>query len=343
MIYKKNQTIFSLKIFIMIISILFVLVNLNITNTSAQNNNTLQNNNHNNIYIYNFSTYRDLNKNIIIIGSIAGSNKLTLNYPIEVTVALNAYNNYLNNYETIKDTPFKKVIYDVNEPVPFKFILNSSKYQLKSDFSPYIYSIRKADIQSTKINTFSLNYNEANLGPNKELFGTVTNTGPSTIRNLTLYAIVHAKNGTQIDSVKTIIPVINSNETKGFSFIPNKVIKDLVFTYSCVGGELQDINAYQIIKLDSNKTLGYKFSGLMEINSIIYSNKTNSLKLEVNNIYPVSAALSLQLTPIQSSPLKILIDNHTVDSQIINDKEKTKLDMFIPQGKHEIFIRGINI
>ncbi|MGN6347658.1 MAG: hypothetical protein ACTHME_08150, partial [Candidatus Nitrosocosmicus sp.] len=62
----------------------------------------------------------------------------------------------------------------------------------------------------------------------------------------------------------------------------------------------------------------------------------------VNNIYPVSAALSLQLTPIQSSPLKTLIDNHTFDSQIINDKEKTKLDMFIPQGKHEIFIHGFN-
>ena len=59
----------------------------------------------------------------------------------------------------------------------------------------------------------------------------------NTLKNLTLYAIVHAKNGTQIDSVKTIIPLINSQQKVNFKFIPNKVVKDLVFTYSCVGGD----------------------------------------------------------------------------------------------------------
>jgi hypothetical protein len=174
------------------------------------------------------------------------------------------------------------------------------------------------------------------------LFGTVANTGPSVLKNLTLYADVHAKNGSQIDSVKTIIPLINPQQKVNFTFTPNKAIKNLVFTYSCVGGELQDINAYQIIKLNPQKTLGYKFSGFMEINSINYNNKTNSVKLEVNNIYPVSAALSLQLKPTQNTPLNILIDNHKFDSQTMNDSEKTTLDMFIPQGKHEIYIQHIN-
>ena len=336
-IYSRHS-----KIFVMVFLIIFLLINININSSTAQENNKLQNKKYNNIDIYNFFSYKDLNKDIVIVGSIAGSNNLTLSYPVEATVALDVYNKDTNNYETIKEQPFKKVIYDINEPIPFKFIINASKYQLKSNYSPYIYNIRKADIQSTKINTFSLKYNEAILGPNKELFGSVRNTGPSTIRNLTLYAIVHTKNGTQIDSVKTTISTIKPNETKNFIFTPNIAIKDLVFTYSCVGGELQDVNAYQTIKLNSNKTLGYRFSGLMEINSIIYNNKTNSLRLEVNNIYPIAAALSIQLTPTQTTPLNILLDNQLFNSQTIKDSEKTKLYMYIPQGKHEIYIQGIN-
>ena len=125
-----------------------------------------------------------------------------------------------------------------------------------------------------------------------------------------MYAIIHAKNGTQMDSVKTKVPIIKSQDTVNFSFIPNKAIKDLVSTYSCVGGEIEDINAYQLIHIPHNKTLGYKFSGFMEINSLSYDNKTDQLSIKVNNIYPISSSLSLQLIPEQQNPLSIKIDGH---------------------------------
>ena len=341
MIFNKIQTTIYLKIFITILLTVFLFINLNVINTNAQRNN-IDNYNSPNIYVYNHAVIHDnLDKNVSIVGSVAGSNNLPP-YPLEVTLGLDVYNTYSKKYETLIGQPFEKVIYDISHPIPFKFTINSSKYNIDSNSIPYVKNIKKADIYSTKINTFTLDYNESQLGPSKELFGTVANTGPSVLKNLTLYADVHAKNGSQIDSVKTIIPLINPQQKVNFTFTPNKVIKNLVFTYSCVGGELQDINAYQTIKLNPQKTLGYKFSGFMEINSINYINKTNSIKLEVNNIYPVSAALSLQLKPTQNAPLNILIDNHKFDSQAINDSEKTTLDMFIPQGKHEIYIQGIN-
>jgi hypothetical protein len=335
-----NKTIFSLKTSFTFIFITVLLVNLNVIYTNAQKDN-IQNNNPSNIYVYNYSVIHDLDNNTTIIGSVTGSHNLTLTYPVKVTVGLNVYNNYSKKYETLIEQPFKKVIYDINEPIPFKFSINSNKYYLDSNSIPYVNSIKKADMQSTKINTFTLDYNEALLGPSKELYGTVTNTGPNTLKNLTLYAIVHAKNGTQIDSVKTIIPLINSQQKVNFKFIPNKAVKDLVFTYSCVGGEAQDINAYQTIHLNQNKTFGYKFSGFMEINSVKYDNKTNEIKINVNNLYPVLGPLSLQLIPLQTSPLDILIDSQSYKSQIFNNNSVSKIDLFIPQGKHEINIKGI--
>ncbi|MGN6347824.1 MAG: hypothetical protein ACTHME_08990 [Candidatus Nitrosocosmicus sp.] len=341
MIFNKIQTTIYFKIFITTLLTVFLFINLNVINANAQRNN-IDNDNSPNIYVYNHAIIHDkLDKNVSIVGSVAGSNNLPP-YPLEVTLGFDVYNTYSKKYETLIGQPFEKVIYDISHPIPFKFTINSSKYYFDSNSIPYVKSIKKADIHSTKINTFTLDYNESRLGPSKELFGTVVNTGPSILKNLTLYADVHAKNGSQIDSVKTIIPLINPQQKVNFTFTPDKAIKNLVFTYSCVGGELQDINAYQTIKLNPQKTLGYKFSGFMEINSINYNNKTNSVKLEVNNIYPVSAALSLQLKPTQYAPLNILIDNHKFESQAINDSEKTTLDMFIPQGKHEIYIQGIS-
>jgi hypothetical protein len=338
---NHNQIFISLKVLIVIFFAIAYLISFNSVFINAQGN-TLQSNSHKNIYIHNYSTYHDLNNNTIIIGSIAAPHNLTLTSPVEVTLGLNTYNNFLKKYEILKEQPFRKVIYDVNEPIPFKFTINPSKFYLNSDSVPYIYNIKKAGEQSTKINTFILKYNEALLGPSKELYGTVRNTAPNLIKNLTLYAIIHAKNGTQIDSVRSIVPIIKSQETVNFSFIPNRVIKDLVSTYSCVGGEIQDINAYQSIKLNSTKTLGYKFSGLMEINTLKYDNKTDELKLEVNNIYPIPAGLSLKLTPEQKNPIDIKIDGLDSDSKISNGKETSEIELFIPQGKHEINIHGIN-
>ncbi len=339
--YNQNQIFISLKVLIVTFFVVAFLISFNIIYTNAQEN-TIKNNIPKNIYIHNFSIYQDLDKNTIIIGSIVAPQNLTLTSPVEVTLGLKVYNNFSKKYDIIREQPFRKVIYDINEPIPFKFTINPNKFHLNIDSVPYVYSIKKADAQSTRINTFTLKYNEAFLGPSKELYGSVQNTAPNTIKNLTLYAIVHAKNGTQVDSVKTIVPILKSQETINFSFTPSRVIKDLVSTYSCVGGSLQDINTYQSINLNSDKTLGYKFSGFIEINSLKYDNKTDQFKIELNNIYPISAALSLKLTPEQKNPLSIKIDNHDYNSKIINSNETSKIELFIPQGKHQIIIHGIN-
>ena len=337
---KQNQVSISSRIPTVIVFVSFLIIfTMMSTNAHAQ---VLQGNSNQGFYIQNYSTYQDSDKNKIIVGSVAGPHNLTLTSPLEITLGLNVYNDSSKRYDIIKEHPYKRLAYDINEPVPFKFTINQSKYHIKSDSVPFIYDIIKAEVQSPKINTFTLKYNEALLGPSKELYGTVKNTAPNTIKNLTLYAIVHDKNGAQVDSVKTKIPIIKSQDTVNFRFIPDKAIKDLVLIYSCVGGELEDINAYQLIHIPHNKTLGYKFSGFMEINSLSYDNKTDQLSIKVNNIYPISSSLSLQLIPEQQNPLSIKIDGHILDSKISNSNKTTIVDLLIPQGEHEININNIN-
>jgi hypothetical protein len=337
---KQNQISIPLRVSTVIIFVsFFIIFATGATKAQAQ---VLQDNSDKGFYIQKYYNYKDSDKNTTIVGSVAASPNLTLASPVEVTLGLSVYNDFSKRYDIIKEHPFKKLIYDTNEPVPFKFTINPSKYQIKSDSVPFIYDIKNAGMQSPKINTFTLKYDEAFLGPSKELYGTVKNTAPNTIKNLTLYAIVHGKNGVQVDSVKTKIPIIKPQETVNFSFVPNKAVKNLVLVYSCVGGELEDINSYQLIEIQPNKTLGYKFSGFMEINSINYDNKTGQFSIKVNNVYPISSSLSLQLKPEQQNPPSIKIDGHVIDSKITNDNKITIVDLVIPQGEHEIYVYDID-
>jgi hypothetical protein len=60
--------------------------------------------------------------------------------------------------------------------------------------------------------------------------------------------LLTAKNGTQIDSVKSnIIPIIKPSQTLKFSAVPESYIKSQIDSYSCVGVDIQDAMSYQII------------------------------------------------------------------------------------------------
>jgi hypothetical protein len=295
---------------------------------------------HNNVYIASILKYPVLDNKLIIIGSIASPHNLSIASPIMITIGLNAYNVFLKKPEIIKERPFEEVIYNIDEPLPFKFVIDLTKYHVDLNSVPYIYKIEQADKPSTSIKTFKLTYDESKLGPIKELRGNVTNSSPNDIKNLTLYAIVHAKNGTQLDSVKTSIPIIPPQKTVSFSLIPNKIIRNSVFIYSCVGGDMQNFESYKMIHLNSSKTLGYKFSGFMEVNSIVYDNNSKQFKLGVNNVYPPPASLSLQLLSREKSALQVLLDGKIYYSKILNNSNIVNIYLFVPQGKHEITIQG---
>lgn len=159
-----------------------------------------------------------------------------------------------------------------------------------------------------------------------------------------MFAIVNDKNSTQIDSAKTFISELGPHETIGFTFLPDSAIKDKVYFYSCVGGNVDDmkINEYEIVNLSPSKVLGYKFSDLIQIDSMNYNKSSHELNFIVNNIYPYPGSLSLELMPIQTKNVSVEMDGQTLQSTSIkNGENKTKIELSIPLGIHEVVVSNL--
>lgn len=331
----------NLSLFVIFFSLL---ININFIQNSNGLNLKTTNTNDSQVIVKNHSSYVDLNKNIVVVGSVVVSKNVTS--PKEVIVGLNVYNNILKKNELLTVYPYNKILYGGgDEPIPFKFIINSNKYSLPEDSIPIIYQVKNIDYPFIKDNTFNLKYSPVLNSSLKELHGTVTNKGLTPITNLILYAIVHDSHGNQIDSVKTSLSKIDPRQTVNFTLIPNLAIKDKVSFYSCVGGNLETMkmDSKKFVNLTSDTVLGYKFSDLMELNSIDYSANTSQFKMDIKNVYPLSAALNIEIMPRQKNITTISMDGLPYDSpKVSNTDNSTLVDLFIPQGSHQISISGFN-
>ena len=293
-------------------------------------------------YVKNYTSYLDNDNNIIIIGSVAKSENQT--FPQNVTVGIVAYNNITGSDEITAEKPFNTILYKNDEPFPFKFKLNSTIFPLAAKAEPFILESKNVSIPTTKLNTIRLDYPVIPQGKNKELFGNITNTSPIPLNNITLFAIVNDRNSTQIDSVRTFIPVLKPYEKMQFSFTPDPAIKDRVYFYSCVGGDIDDmkIDEFRIVNISATKILGYKFSELVQIDSMNYNDSSKQFNFAINNIYPYPGSLSVELMPVQNSPISIMMDGAPYQpTNLKNLANKTAIELSIPKGVHDIAIVNI--
>lgn len=293
-------------------------------------------------YIKNYFQFLDQDDNIIVGGSVAKSS--SQNFPQNVSVGLVTVNKLTGKAEILVEKPYNSILYKNDEPFPFKFKVNSTVYPDAMYSKPFIYMSENVTLPYTKLNTINLQYPVIPQGLNKELYGNVTNTGPFKLNNITLFAIVGDKNSTQIDSVKTFISILNPNETKQFTFVPDPSIKNLVYFYSCVGGNIDDmkIDEFKIVNITSSKVMGYKFSSLIQIDSLGYNDTTDLFNFTINNIYPYPGSLSLEVMPIQKVPIHSYIDEILVqDPRMRDTADKTLLELSIPQGIHTISLSNL--
>ena len=293
-------------------------------------------------YVKNYTSYLDNDNNIIIIGSVAKSENQT--FPQNVTVGIVAYNNITGSDEITAEKPFSTILYKNDEPFPFKFKLNSTIFPLAAKAEPFILESKNVSIPTTKLNTIRLDYPVIPQGKNKELFGNITNTSPIPLNNITLFAIVNDRNSIQIDSVRTFLPVLKPYEKMQFSFTPDPAIKDRVYFYSCVGGDIDDmkIDEFRIVNISATKILGYKFSELVQIDSMNYNDSSKQFNFAINNIYPYPGSLSVELMPVQNSPISIMMDGAPYQpTNLKNLANKTAIELSIPKGVHDIAIVNI--
>ena len=303
-------------------------------------NSTLKENN--NTYVKNYTSYIDSSKNIVVVGQVMKQSDQA--FPQNVTVGMHVYNNITGTDEVLTEKPYGPILYKNNDPFPFKFVINSTKYSLLDESAPFVFENENVTGSFTKINTFELDYPVIPQGPSKELYGNITNTGPFQIDNLTLFAIARDNKSTQVDSVKTLIPALKPYETTSFTFTPNPAIKDSVHYYSCVAGDVEDmmIGKYKMFTISYLKVLGYKHSGLMVLDALNYNKSNHQLNMKLNNVYPAPGALTLQLMPNQTNPISVYLDGQPFKSAKINYLENMMLvDMSIPQGPHDVVLSNV--
>jgi hypothetical protein len=254
----------------------------------------------------------------------------------QVTVGLNVQNKIDGSNSIYRHPTFSKIIYPGKES-PFKFEI-SGDYDVVG--KPYILQIDK--INEPFYNVIVQNYSNFPVGQNRELVGTLNNTGHVVLQNISVYASVHDKNGTQIDSIKSnIIPVLKPGEVKSFSAKPDySILKDANY-FSCAGF---DPNApINTLDLGNGKFLPYGLESVAKISNFSYDESTDSILFIADHYNPLGGIVTFKIPQLDNNHnITIYLDNLGLKNPEITKNGKTLItNIFIPPNEHSIRITGI--
>jgi hypothetical protein len=276
--------------------------------------------------------------------NIAGLVKNDGNMPVHVIVGLNITSKISVNdtrspdqhVSTIQNTTFSRIVFPSTSS-PFKFAVPPDSSIIQKAFI--------ADVQEFPAPLYDnlvLNYSNVPVGDNKALEGTVKNVGIVDIHNVSIYASVHNKNRTQIDSVKSnLIPVLKPGQESAFNAIPEPNLREEVEYFSCAG--LDYDQPITTLRVDDDEFIPYDLRAIAKISTLEYVNSTDSISFGVKHYNPEGGDLSLKVPQLsENQTIFVMMDDKTYDKPSINMDGKTiNIDLFIPPGDHEMKIQGI--
>ena len=278
------------------------------------------------------SSFIDSNGKLNIIGVVT-------NYGVtseRVVVGLNIHNKIDDSNITLNDTTFSKIIYPGKES-PFKFKI-STDYDVLG--KPHIIQMKK--VNDPFYNVIIQNYSNFPVGQNKELVGTLKNTGNVVMQNISVYASVHNKNGTQIDSIKSnSIPILKPGEVKSFSARPdNSIVKDANY-FSCAGFDPN--SPINTLDLGNGKFLAYGLESVAKISNFGYNKSTDSISFSADHYNPLGGIVTFKIPQLDNNhDVTIYLDNLGLKDQQITKNGKTIItNIFVPPNEHVIRIAGI--
>jgi hypothetical protein len=255
--------------------------------------------------------------------------------PLEVKVGVNITKPN-NTSSILTNNTFSNVIHAYTA-APFKFTISSNEL-----FNGLAYPIETKKVAKPFFMDLTQKYSNLATGNEKALVGTIKNTGPNIIKNVSVYASVHSINGTQIDSVKsTAIPVIYPDEEIGYKIFPDSAIKDGVYFYSCAG---LDVNApISTLNIGNGEYLVFNLESVSAISNFRYENSSDSIIFEIKPYNPLGGHTIFQVPQISSNQkIDIFLDGKQYENKIITMDGKTiSMNIFIPKDKHEVKISGI--
>jgi len=278
------------------------------------------------------SSFLDSDGKLNIIGVVT-------NYGVtseQVVVGLDIHNKIDDSNITLNDTTFSKIIYPGKES-PFKFKI-STDYDVLG--KPHIIQMKK--VNDPFYNVIIQNYSNFPVGQNKELVGTLKNTGNVVMQNISVYASVHNKNGTQIDSIKSnSIPILKPGEVKSFSARPdNSIVKDANY-FSCAGFDPN--SPINTLDLGNGKFLAYGLESVAKISNFGYNKSTDSISFSADHYNPLGGIVTFKIPQLDNNhDVTIYLDDSGLKDQQITKNGKTIItNIFVPPNEHVIRIAGI--
>jgi len=254
----------------------------------------------------------------------------------QVTVGLNVHNKIDGSNTTLNDPTFSKIIFPSKES-PFKFKIDKDYDVLGK---PYLLEIRKSN--EPFYNVVLQNYSNFPVGQHRELVGTLKNVGRVVLENISVYASVHDKNGSQIDSIKSnIIPILKPGEVKSFSARPDYAVVKYANYFSSAGFDLKaPINT---LDLGNGKFLPYGLESLAKISNFTYDKTSDSISFLADHYNPLGGIVTFEIPQLVNSPnMKIYLDNIGLkDQQVTKDGKTIITKIFIPPKEHFVRITGI--
>ena len=273
------------------------------------------------------SSFIDSEGRLNVVGTVRNTGVL----PVHVTMGLSVEDEGGNR--VVQAPTYGRVIWPLND-APFKFVVESGTAD-----EPFIMGVQEAD--AANHGAIVLNYSSMAAGEEMAFVGTVKNTAPYDIHNVSVFASVRSDNSTQIDTVRSnVIPVLKAGEEQPFVAIPDPAVRSEVYYYSCAGLDYDD----PITTLDAGggKFIAYSLNAVAQVSSLSYENATDSISFGIRPYAPNGGDLSLRIPQLSGNQtVAVMLDGELHDASIWGDGKTMYIDFFVPKGDHHVQIQGV--
>jgi hypothetical protein len=282
-------------------------------------------------------SFLDSRGNLNIVGVVNNVGRV----PISVTVGLNTSTAALDSSNAptiyfVKEPIYGRIIYPLTG-APFKFVVNPQQIVTSKAF---IFNVNQVSVPNW--NVLSLDYSNMPVGKDAALVGTAKNIGTFDLHNVSVYASVHSRNGTQIDSVKSnTIPVIRPGQQIEFIAKPDSTVKSGVFYYSCAGFDLDA--PITTLNIGNGQFIPYDLRALARVSDFKYDHATDSISFGVKYYSTIGGPLTLKIPQVsEKQSISVMMDGTLYKKASVKTNGKTvSIDFFVPPEDHNIQIKGV--
>jgi hypothetical protein len=274
------------------------------------------------------SSFVDSEGRLNIVGTVRNTGTL----PVQAMVGLEVQDEGGNMVE--QQPTYGRIMWPLNDS-PFKFVIDSGS----ASSGPFIADVK--EVEAIHNDMIILNYSSMAAGEERAFVGTVKNSAPFDIYNVSIFASVRSDNATQLDTVRSnMIPVLRANEEQPFIAIPDPAVRSKVYYYSCAGLDYE--NPITTIDAGDGKFIPYNLNAAAQVTAIRYENETDSVAFEIRPYSPTGGTLSFlipQVSPNQS--VIVMLDGKLHEASIGPNGKTIYIDFFVPQGEHQVQIQGV--